>query len=354
MEFTGGVIGNSDTSSLRGITIQNASLTLGGDAYLSGSDKLYIKGNNAITFSDSLTKHTFSDPLDIVLGNNWDGGRVVAKFPSSEQAQLALSCLSVRAGDQASTKLLMTPDQNNASWLSVVSGDTAAFFELLENPYADNLGFQLKDDFLKDDAFTEFKNRLEAIYPGVDSPDKTYYFEQIEYLERQKNYLEQNRDAIEASVLQLSELGNPSTDRNRTKQNFMFDNLGATGYHLKPGKVNELYLYVDAQDPSLLSLAWRQVGLTDGNTYTSLNLQQRSGLKNDVNKIEIDLTGKTYGYMLYMRNDSESNQAQVRFEGADANEQDAPVITGNEIGEHPYYIYDANHPEAFWSYVQDL
>lgn len=354
MQFLGGTIGNSSVTSSRGITIQDGSLTMGEDAYLSGSDKLYFKGSNAIEFTGVPAKHSSFDPLEVVLGNNWDSGRTVAKFASSEDAAAGLAFLSVKAADAASTKLALTPDPQNSSWLSIASGDAAALFDLLDDPYADNLGFQMKDEFLGEHAFDELKERLDAIYAGVESLDKDHYMERIEYLKRQKEYLEQNHDAIQASVLQVSELGDPVADRNRTKQNFMFDNLDATGYYLKPGKVNELYLYVDAQDPSKLSMAWRQVGLTDNNQFSVLGLHQRTGLKNGVNKVEVDLTNSTYGYMVYMRNDSESNQASVRFEGADANEQDAPVITGNQIGSHPYYLYDADHPEEFWSYVQEL
>lgn len=354
MQFLGGTIGNSSVTSSRGITIQDGSLTMSKDAYLSGSDKLYFKGSNAIEFTGVPAKHSPSDPLEVVLGNNWDSGRTVAKFSSPEDAAAGLAFLSVKAADAASTKLALTPDPHNSSWLSIASGDAAALFDLLDDPYADNLGFQMKDEFLGEHAFDELKERLDAIYAGVESLDKDHYMERIEYLKRQKEYLEQNHDAIQASVLQVSELGDPVADRNRTKQNFMFDNLDATGYYLKPGKVNELYLYVDAQDPSKLSMAWRQVGLTDNNQFSVLGLHQRTDLKNGVNKVEVDLTNSTYGYMVYMRNDSESNQASVRFEGADANEQGAPVITGNQIGSHPYYLYDADHPEEFWSYVQEL
>lgn len=265
-----------------------------------------------------------------------------------------MSYISAVTGSQAAQTVALSVDSANSSWISVASGDDAALFDLLENPYADNLGFEFKDELTGDGAMDVIRARLDAFYDGVESPDKEQRYERLAYIARQMAYLDANRGAVEGSVEPLSSIGNPVTDRDRTKQNFMFDNLDATGYYLKPGRVNGFYLYVDADSPSALLLALHQVGLTENDNYTLFNLSQFTQLENGANRIVIDLTDKRYGYMLYMRNDSISNTAKVRFEGADANEDGNPVIVGIQLGEHPCYIYDSNRPELFWDFVQEI
>lgn len=353
-EFTGGEIGRSSVSNSCAVYLQNATLSIADSACIVGSDRIILKGSTFVDVKRGLTGHTSDEPLPLVLADSWDAGRVVAKFASPEEARKGMSYISAVTGGQAAQPVALSVDPANSSWISVASGDDAALFELLENPYADNLGFEFKDELLGDGALDAVRARLDAFYDGIESPDKEQRYERLAYIERQMAYLDANRDAVEGSVETLSSIGNPVTDRDRTKQNFMFDNLDATGYYLKPGQANEFYLYVDADSPSDLSLAWRQVGLTESNSYTSLNLSQLTQLENGVNRIVVDLTGKQYGYMLYMRNDSTSNAAKVRFEGADANEAGSPAIVGTQLGEHPHYIYDSSRPELFWDFVQEI
>lgn len=353
-EFTGGEIGGNSVSNACAVYLQNASFTIAQSAQITGSDRIFLNGSTYLTVGSELTEHTSANPLPLVLTDVWDAGRVVAKFASSDDARKGMAYLSAVTGESAANPVALSIDALNDSWISVASGDDAALFELLENPYSDNLGFEFKDEFLGDGAIEAIRLRLDAFYDGVESPDKHDRYDRLAYIERQMAYLDANRDAVEGSVETLSSLGNPVTDRERTKQNFMFDNLDITGYYLKPGQKNEFYLYVDAEDPSALSVSWRQVGLTEDNRYTSLNLAQRSQLKNGVNKIVVDLTDKRYGYMLYMRNDSTSNAAKVRFEGVDANEEGNTVIVGTHLGEHPFYIHDVSRPELFWDFVQSV
>ena len=113
------------------------------------------------------------------------------------------------------------------------------------------------------------------------------------------------------------------------------------------------------------------MGVTDTSNYPSLNLGQKNGLVNGANRITVDLTDKTYGSMLYLRNDSTDNAAQVRIEAGDAAEvalgatggdaagagtsaDGANPALGTSLGAHPFYEYDPAHPERFWTFVQDI
>lgn len=353
LEFTGGTIGGNSVRSGAAIMVDGGSLTVGSAACVTGGDRIVLKGTASITISDPLTAHTLSDPLPVTLASSWDPGRTVAIFKSAEDARGGLAYLDVRTGAQTPTRVSLSIDSADPTRLCVASGDIAELIALLENPFADDLGLTLKPE-LQGDGLADLRQSLTQAYDGIESPDRTERFDRLAWIERQAAYLQAHRDEVEASVRTLSELGDPSADRTRTQQNFMFDNLDVTGYYLKPGQVNDITLYLEAEDPSKVSLAWRQVGNTESSDYSSLNLQQRSQLKNGANRIVIDLTDNDYGYMLYLRNDSTDNSARARLEAVDANEPGATPVVGTQMGEHPFYLHGSDDPTAFWNFAEDL
>lgn len=400
LSFTGGTIGNNNPNNTFGVRVDaRGSLELGGQARFEGTDRVSLAQGAALSFASAPEAHTTDDPVEVVLAGEWPAGGVVATASSPEVARAALERLSVRrAGTPEKTASvgLDTADQRR---ITLASADVAALFDLLDNPFADNLGLQLRDELTGPDALDGLRATVEEHFAGVDTPEKRVRLQQIEDIERYAAYLDAHRDELADTVRELSQLGDPWSEAQRTQQGYQFDNLDATGLYLKPGQVNEIVVYVDADDPSKLSVAWRQVGVTDTNNYPSLNLGQKSGLVNGVNRITVDLTGKTYGSMLYLRNDSTENAAHVRIEAADAaavamgaagdgaeaaSANDAastggagasggteaggaasagtPAGTkagsspalGTSLGEHPFYEHDPAHPERFWTFVQDI
>lgn len=397
LSFTGGTIGNNNPNNTFGVRVDaRGSLELGGQARFEGTDRVSLAQGAAFSFASAPEAHTTDDPIEVVLAGEWPAGGVVATASSPEVARAALERLSVRyAGTHERTASvgLDTADQRR---ITLASADVAALFDLLDNPFADNLGLQLRDELTGPDALDGLRATVEEHFAGVDTPEKRVRLQQIEDIERYAAYLDAHRDKLADTVRELSQLGDPWAEAQRTQQGYQFDNLDATGLYLKPGQVNEILVYVDADDPSKLSVAWRQVGVTDTNNYPSLNLGQKSGLVNGANRITVDLTGKTYGSMLYLRNDSTENAARVRIEAADAaavamgaagdgteaaSANDAastggaggteagsaasvgtPAGTdaggspalGTSLGEHPFYEHDPAHPERFWTFVQDI
>lgn len=386
LSFTGGTIGNNNPNNTFGVRVDaRGSLELGGQARFEGTDRVSLAQGAALSFASAPEAHTTDDPIEVVLAGEWPAGGVVATASSPEVARAALERLSVRyAGTHERTASvgLDTADQRR---ITLASADVAALFDLLDNPFADNLGLQLRDELTGPDALDDLRATVEEHFAGVDTPEKRVRLQQIEDIERYAAYLDANRNELADTVRELSQLGDPWSEAQRTQQGYQFDNLDATGLYLKPGRVNEILVYVDADDPSKLSVAWRQVGVTDTNNYPSLNLGQKSGLVNGVNRITVDLTGKTYGSMLYLRNDSTENAAHVRIEAADAaavamgaagdraeaasandaastGGADSPADTetggspalGTSLGEHPFYEHDPAHPERFWTFVQDI
>lgn len=386
LSFTGGTIGNNNPNNTFGVRVDaRGSLELGGQARFEGTDRVSLAQGAALSFASAPEAHTTNDPIEVVLAGEWPAGGVVATASSPEAARAALERLSVRhAGTHERTASvgLDTADQRR---ITLASADVAALFDLLDNPFADNLGLQLRDELTGPDALDGLRATVEEHFAGVDTPEKRVRLQQIEDIERYAAYLDANRNELADTVRELSQLGDPWAEAQRTQQGYQFDNLDATGLYLKPGQVNEIVVYVDADDPSKLSVAWRQVGVTDTNNYPSLNLGQKSGLVNGANRITVDLTGKTYGSMLYLRNDSTENAARVRIEAADAaavamgaagdgaeaasaddaaSTGGAGISTGTEaggspalgtsLGEHPFYEHDPAHPERFWTFVQDI
>lgn len=397
LSFTGGIIGNNNPNNTFGVRVDaRGSLELGGRARFEGTDRVSLAQGAALSFASAPEAHTTDDPIEVVLAGEWPAGGVVATASSPEVARTALERLSVRrAGTPEKTASvgLDTADQRR---ITLASADVAALFDLLDNPFADNLGLQLRDELTGPDALDGLRTAVEEHFSGVDTPEKRVRLQQIEDIERYAAYLDAHRNELADTVRELSQLGDPWAEAQRTQQGYQFDNLDATGLYLKPGQVNEIVVYVDADDPSKLSVAWRQVGVTDTNNYPSLNLGQKSGLVNGANRITVDLTGKTYGSMLYLRNDSTENAARVRIEAADAaavamgaagdgaeaasandaastggaggtgagsaasvgtpadTETGSSPALGTSLGEHPFYEHDPAHPERFWTFLQDI
>lgn len=386
LSFTGGTIGNNNPNNTFGVRVDaRGSLELGGRARFEGTDRVSLAQGAALSFASAPEAHTTDDPIEVVLAGEWPAGGVVATASSPEAARAALERLSVRHAGTPEKTASVGLDAADQRRITLASADVAALFDLLDNPFADNLGLQLRDELTGPDALDGLRTAVEEHFAGVDTPEKRVRLQQIEDIERHAAYLDAHRDELADTVRELSQLGDPWAEAQRTQQGYQFDNLDATGLYLKPGQVNEIVVYVDADDPSKLSVAWRQVGVTDTNNYPSLNLGQKSGLVNGANRITVDLTGKTYGSMLYLRNDSTENAAHVRIEAADAaavamgaaddgagaastdgaagtggagasggTEAGGSPALGTSLGEHPFYEHDPAHPERFWTFVQDI
>lgn len=397
LSFTGGIIGNNNPNNTFGVRVDaRGSLELGGQARFEGTDRVSLAQGAALSFASAPEAHTTDDPIEVVLAGEWPAGGVVATAPSPEVSRAALERLSVRRAGTPEKTASVGLDAADQRRITLASADVAALFDLLDNPFADNLGLQLRDELTGPDALDSLRAAVEEHFAGVNTPEKRVRLQQIEDIERYAAYLDAHRNELANTVRELSQLGDPWAEAQRTQQGYQFDNLDATGLYLKPGQVNEIVVYVDADDPSKLSVAWRQVGVTDTNNYPSLNLGQRSGLVNGANRITVDLTGKTYGSMLYLRNDSTENAARVRIEAADAaavamgaagdgagatsaddaastggaggteagsaasvgtpadTETGGSPALGTSLGEHPFYEHDPAHPERFWTFVQDI
>lgn len=400
LSFTGGTIGNNNPNNTFGVRVDaRGSLELGGQARFEGTDRVSLAQGAALSFASAPEAHTTDDPIEVVLAGEWPAGGVVATASSPEVAHAALECLSVRRAGTPEKTASVGLDAADQRRITLASADVAALFDLLDNPFADNLGLRLRDELTGPDALDGLRAKVEEHFAGVDTPEKRVRLQQIEDIERYAAYLDAHRDELADTVRELSQLGDPWAEAQRTQQGYQFDNLDATGLYLKPGRVNEILVYVEADDPSKLSVAWRQVGVTDTNNYPSLNLGQKSGLVNGVNRITVDLAGKTYGSMLYLRNDSTENAARVRIEAADApavamgaagdgaeaasandaggsggagasggtetgsvpsagasggTEAGGSPALGTSLGEHPFYEHDPAHPERFWTFVQDI
>lgn len=372
LSFTGGTIGNNNPNNTFGVRVDaQGSLELGGEARFEGADRVSLAQGAALSFASAPGAHTTDDPIEVVLAGEWPAGGVVATAASPEVARAALERLAVRRTGTPERTASVGIDAADQSRITLASADVAALFDLLDHPFADNLGLELRGELTGSDALESLRATVEGHFAGVDTPERRVRLQQLDDIECYAAYLTAHGDELAGTVRTLSQLGDPWAEAQRTKQGYQFDNLDATGLYLKPGQVNEIVVYVDADDPSKLSVAWRQVGVTDTSNYPSLNLGQKNGLVNGANRITVDLTGKTYGSMLYLRNDSTDNEARVRIEAADAAEvalgatggdaagagtsaDGANPALGTSLGAHPFYEHDPAHPERFWTFVQDI
>ena len=381
LSFTGGTIGNNNPNNTFGVRVDaRGSLELGGEARFEGTDRVSLAQGAALSFASAPQAHTTDDPIEVVLAGEWQAGGVVATATSPEVARSALERLAVRRAGTPERTASVGIDTTDQSRITLAPADVVALFDLLDHPFADNLGLELRSELTGSNALEGLRATVEEHFAGVDTPEKRARLQQLDDIERYAAYLTAHGDELADTVRTLSQLGDPWAEAQRTQQGYQFDNLDATGLYLKPGQVNEIVVYVDADDPSKLSVAWRQVGVTDTSNYPSLNLGQKNGFVNGANRITVDLTGKTYGSMLYLRNDSTDNAAQVRIEAGDAAEvalgatggdavgagtsadganpgtsaNGASPALGTILGAHPFYEHDPAHPERFWTFVQDI
>lgn len=309
--FEGGTIGDNKPNNTFGMRVEaGGTLTMGARAHFAGTDRIDLAAGARLHFTDAPAAHNTQDPIEVVLSDTWDPGTTVATTASPAVAQDVLVRLSVKRGGASEQIASVGFGSANNSSIALASSDVAEAFEVLDNPFIDQLGLTLKSELSEPDAFERLRETVEAHFDGIDTPEKHVRLQQIEHLTHYVTYLHNNREALESSVIELSQLGNPGTEAQRTQQGYQFDNLDATGLYLKPGQVNEIVVYIKADDPSRLSVAWRKAGTTTSNEFTALSLYQRSKLVNGANHIAIDLTGNNYGSMLYLRNDSTSNRAR--------------------------------------------
>lgn len=355
LELEGGTIGDNSPNNTYGVRVDaGGSLSLGGAARLEGADRVNLADGASLRVSGALSAHSTEDPVEIALSGTWPAGRVVASCSSPEAARSALERISFTSAAEPRPIVSVALDQAGGTSIVVAPEEVRDLFDLLDNPFADGLALDLAPALLEPGALDEARATVERHFGDLDTPERRARIGQIERIERYKAYLETNRDALEASVITASQLGDPGVEARRTNQGYQFDNLDATGLYLVGGRVNQIVVHVEAADPSKLSVAWRQAGVTDSSSYQSLNLGQKTGLVNGENRITVDLTDRANACMLYLRNDSTANEARVRVEAADAADPGATPILGSSLGAHPLYVHDPARPERFWAYVQEV
>ncbi|PWG66636.1 FN3 associated domain-containing protein [Bifidobacterium callitrichidarum] len=150
------------------------------------------------------------------------------------------------------------------------------------------------------------------------------------------------------TTIKLSTVGSKDTDKNRTYQYFQFENADWTGYYIRPGITAKfkITLTTDSTAPNVL-WAHRQAGRVDANNYALVRMDDGGKLKAGENEITYDTTSRKVGQVLYIRNDSTS-PASVTIENMDGSDGKP------SLGRYPFYVYDSTHPEAFWTYLQEL
>ena len=352
LEMSGGTVGDNQANNTFGIRVDDGGkLSLGGAARIEGSDRIHLAAEASLAFSSALTAHTTADPVTFVLAGTRAPASTVATGADAATVRDVLAKITAYAPSGDIVSLGIAAD--DPARIAVSTGEVAELFELLDRPYTTDLGLELKPAFLEPDAFATMRAQVEQHFSGLETPEQRHRMAQLDHIERYRDYLAANRATLEASIYTLSQIGDPGAEAKRTQQAFMFDNLDAPGLYLKPGQVNTITVFVEADRPETVSVAWRQVGLTDSSSYQALNLEQKQGLAAGENRITIDLTNKRYAMMLYLRNDDADNKVRVRVESTDAAAGGAPIL-GSSLGSHPVYVHDPARPERFWGYVQEV
>lgn len=240
-------------------------------------------------------------------------------------------------------------DSSTEKLQSVSQEDVDKLFSILVKPYKDDLGFELRDELSTKENRLQLKRQVEQSLMSEFA--KRLYVMELDRLSKQIAYVEKNKELLLKSVQTLSELGDPADERQRAEQSFKFDNLDATGFFVKPGRVANINVYVDSKEANKVFLVAQSVGKTDNDQGSSLK-KQVFCLQEGLNRISLNLEDAIYGKMLYLRNNAGNVPAKVRIESADAYE--TGTVEGSNLGRCPVFIYDGKNADQFYQYIQDI
>ncbi|KAB7790027.1 chitobiase/beta-hexosaminidase C-terminal domain-containing protein [Bifidobacterium leontopitheci] len=353
--FEGGVMSNC----VGGVTVAGGSSTLevtdgsvttvtqntSGTVRIGGkgkvTDRVTVNGNAKVTVTAALTGHTPDDPLTLTAAS-FAKNRVVASFPSKELAAATLGSITAVTTAGETVRLRVT----NAT-ITVANIDE--LLDQIDNPFTDNLRTHLISELDSAEKIAQAKTKVASL-AGLSDDEKTAYTTKLDELETTRDYLERNREAVDASVIELSRLGDLNAEKNRTQQGYEFDNMDFSGFYVRPGSSVRFRVYVEADNPNQVAFGWRQTGHMDLNNYLTVWVPDRARFSAGLNEVTVDASQRTVGLAVFLRNYG-TGRARVRIEAMDASNEH-PVV-GTTLGRYPYYVYDAEHPERFWQYVQE-
>lgn len=344
---TGGVtVGTNATIEINDGTVNAVTMAAAGNLRIGGGarvdEKITLNGTAKITVTATLTAYSETAPLTLSAAS-LAVDRVVATFPDQKTAEANLTRIRAVDGKGIAARLRV-----NAT--AIVVGREYELLDQINNPYTDGLETTVIDALNSAAKIKQARKSLDDL--PITEAEKTTYNTRLDTLDVKRQYLDKHREAVEASVTEVSRLGYPSTEQNRTLQGYIYDNTDFTGFFIRPGIKATFRIYVQADDPGSLRWAYRQTGQLDANNPYLVLAHDQSGLNNGMNEVTVDTTGHTVGYSLVIRNYSTTSKASIRVEDSGA-DIDHPVV-GDNVGQYPIYIHDENHPEAFWTYVQKL
>ncbi len=254
--------------------------------------------------------------------------------------------------------------------------------QLLENPYADNLGLYLKAELTTPENQQALRQKVEEM-AQKESKNAAYYRGRLADLFSAANYLNENREALSSTIIAAQGYGDPEADKKRTQQYFKFDSRDYTGLFIDPqstpqlegtdsgsgtkGRI-QLEVFVDFQGPDdqkNLRLSLRQFGQTDVRKSTNLNYINVQ-LKQGYNKLSLTLSNRKNPYAVYLRNHGNS-PALVRIQSADfftSNKKEAadktqpgsaaPLILGQQLGLYPVFELSESSFENYYDFTQHV
>lgn len=228
---------------------------------------------------------------------------------------------------------------------------------IIDNPYADALGYQLREELATPEARQKLRGELTSALSGEELKAALGRLDEIA---RTSEYVRAHADELARTELELTTLGDPAGEYNRIRQSYAFDNRDLTGIYVKPGTTS-IDVFLDGPAKGI-ELAWRQTNETESASYTTLGYK-RHALKPGFNRVDLGIKDATKPYVLYVRNKTH-DKARVRFQAVDvaASESSglaaanqpasaAPVALGRTLATYPVYIHDPKDPQRFGEWL---
>lgn len=155
-------------------------------------------------------------------------------------------------------------------------------------------------------------------------------------------------DATQPVTITLPTDGSKDADQQRTQQGYTFENGEWTGLYIRPGITAHFTITVDskASNPNVV-WAYREAGRVDDRGYSAMRADDGGRLNNGANAITFDTSQRKVGQTLLIRNDT-TDPGTVTITNANASDGRP------SLGAYPTYTHDPQHPELFWTFVQQL
>ncbi|VEU59268.1 hypothetical protein [Mesomycoplasma neurolyticum] len=316
------------------------------------------KKNASVKILDKLEKYGKNDKLFIFSAEHAKNNNFKILEFANEQALESLENIYVQKDYKRKTDnrdiddfiVIQNSHENKLIWNAFGDSEIYDIYNQLSFPFKDDLGTEFDDSLVEEAKQQEIKNKINEFYKDYSNERIAKKLNKLlENIKLQKEKFEKNKNNITSQINTSPNLKSANSNRERTNQDFRYENAEILGYYLVPGIINKFNVYLEGEidnKNNFIRIGARPVNNVKDNKWQNV-LLNKWNLERKLNKFEVDMTNEPYAKMLFLINDG-NRSVKIRVEPSN----DEPTIQ-----KHPYFIYkhDQNdNGERFWNYINEL